>query len=98
MRILVLAGAGKPRDKMADTDVVEVSVTTNNLNGASGRGTGVEANVNLSRTATRVGGLRRTLPLNSRRLTVDLLRQLAGGLGVPADAAQGNLLTVIEEN
>ena len=28
-----------------------------------------------------------TLPLNSRRLTVSVLRQLAGGLGVPPTAA-----------
>ena len=43
-------------------------------------------------------GSRRTLPLNSRRLTAGLLRQLAGGLGlgVPAGAAQGDLLTMIE--
>lgn len=37
-----------------------------------------------------------TLPLNSRRLTATLLRQLAGGLGVPTTAARGDLLTMIE--
>ena len=37
-----------------------------------------------------------TLPLNSRRLTAPLMRQLAGGLGVPTTAPPGDLLTMIE--
>ena len=37
-----------------------------------------------------------TVPLNSRRLTVPLLRQLAGWLGVPSTAKQGDLGPMIE--
>ena len=40
--------------------------------------------------------VRQAMPLNSRRLTAPLLRQLAGGLGVPTTAPQGDLLTMIE--
>ena len=46
--------------------------------------------------AARRGPAVQTLPLNSRRLTAALLRQLAGGLGVPTTAPQGDLLTMIE--
>ena len=38
----------------------------------------------------------RTMPLNSRRLTAPLLRQLAGGLGVPTTASRGDLYPMIE--
>ena len=41
-------------------------------------------------------GSGRTLPLNSRRLTAPLLRQIAAGLGVPSTASQGDLLPMIE--
>ena len=37
-----------------------------------------------------------TLPLNSRRLTASVLRQLAGGLGVPTTATQADLRPMIE--
>ena len=46
--------------------------------------------------AARRGPAVQTLPLNSRRLTAALLRQLAGGLGVPTTAPQGDLLMMIE--
>ena len=39
---------------------------------------------------------RRPLPLNSRRLTAQTLRQLAEGLGVPSGASYGGLLSMIE--
>ena len=79
---------------MADTDrghVAEASVTTETAGmviGASGRTTELEGDLG---TGARAGGLCRTLPLNSRRLTAGLRQQLAGGLG-----AQGDLLTLIE--
>ena len=47
-----------------------------------------------SGTAGRGSG--QTLPLNSRRLTMSLLRQLAAGLGVPSTASQGDLHPMIE--
>ena len=37
-----------------------------------------------------------TLPLNSRRLSSSLLKQLAGGLGVPTSASAGDLRPMIE--
>ena len=49
------------------------------------------------RSSGTVGrGSGKTLPLNSRRLTVSLLRQLAAGLGVPSTASQGDLRPMIE--
>ena len=39
---------------------------------------------------------RRPLPLNSRPLTAQMLRQLAEGLGVPSGASHGDLLSMIE--
>ena len=63
-------------------------------NGASGGATGVEAEPGIW---ARMGVSRQVLPLNSRNLTVGLLRQLAGGLGVPAATPQVDLLTLIEE-
>ena len=39
---------------------------------------------------------RRPLPLNSRRLTAQTLRQLAEGLGVPSGASHGDLLSMIK--
>ena len=42
------------------------------------------------------GVARRPLPLNSRRLTAQTLKQLVQGLGVPSDASQGDLLSMIE--
>ena len=49
------------------------------------------------RSSGTVGrGSGQTLPLNSRRLTSSLLRQLAEGLGVPSTASQGDLRPMIE--
>ena len=75
--------------------VAEASATAETADRTGGAsGGGVEAEPG---TGTRTGGSRRrVLPLNSRRLTAGLLRQLAGGLGVPASASQGDLLTLIE--
>ena len=39
---------------------------------------------------------RETMPLNSRRLTDPLLRQLAGGLGVPVTAPHADLRPLIK--
>ena len=40
--------------------------------------------------------MQRALPLNSKRLTALLLRQLAGGLGVPTAASPADLCSMIE--
>ena len=65
-----------------------VSVTETPLTDDAGAGD--------SDLAARRGPAVQTLPLNSRRLTAALLKQLAGGLGVPTTAPQGDLLTMIE--
>ena len=41
-------------------------------------------------------GAAQTLPLNSRQLTTQMLRQLAGGVGVPSTASQADLQAMIE--
>ena len=72
------------RNKMADTWTsltVEGDVTADSSGGVSVRlaggptdGVGAEADSGIPRTGTGVGEARRTLPLNSRRLTAALLR------------------------
>ena len=91
---------------MADTRTsltVEGGVTADSSAGASrslaGRpadGAGAEADSAIPGTGPGVGEARRTLPLNSRRLTAALLRQLAGGLGLPTTASSDDLRTLIE--
>ena len=56
--------------------------------------TGVEPRPNESVRGR--AAVQRPLPLNSRRLTAQVLRQLVGGLGVPSSASQGDLLSMIE--
>ena len=62
-------------------------------NDTSGANTGepeADGNHTVARTTRRI------LPLNSRHLTTGLLRQFAGGLGVPETTAHSNMLTLIE--
>lgn len=50
-----------------------------------------------SGSGSEVGrGRIQTLPLNSRRLTAPIMRQLAGRLGVPINASQADLCPMIE--
>ena len=69
--------------------VINEAPPTDDDAGVAGSGSGRPV-----RTAGRRNG--QTLPLNSRRLTVPLLRQLAEGLGVPTTASQDNLRSMIE--
>ena len=58
-------------------------------------GTGWE-DVGCTAVATERKKAAQTLPLNSKRLTASLLRQLAGGQGIPTSASQGDLRPMVE--
>ena len=69
--------------------VINEAPPTDDDAGVAGSGSGRSVG-----TAGRRNG--QTLPLNSRRLAVPLLRQLAEGLGVPTAASQEDLRSMIE--
>ena len=69
--------------------VINEAPPTDDDAGVAGSGYGLSVG-----TVGRRNG--QTLPLNSRRLTVPLLRQLAEGLGVPTTASQDDLRSMIE--
>ena len=77
--------------KMAESDHVPFKTAETAIGAVGGGGLEVGSDRPIARTA-----LRRIMPLNSRRLTGGLLRQLASGLGVPETTAHSDLLTLIE--